>query len=188
MSFLKSCFIGVALASLVTGPAFAEKLPVEQIKMPPGFKIGTYARVPGARSISVVESLNLAFVGTRGDSIYAILDANKDHRADRVVRVKSGLRVPNGVVWHAGYLYVAEQHRIVRFKAPSLTSLALAKPEVLFDALPDHGHHGWRYAGGHERHQRCAPPSRRISYRNASDRGKSLAGAARGVNVLDFRF
>lgn len=146
MSFLKSWIIGIGAAMLLGGTATAEKLPVEQIKLPPGFQIETYARVPGARSISVVEELNLAFVGTRGDSIYAILDANKDRHADRVVRVKSGLRVPNGIVWHAGYLYVAEQHRIVRFKAPSLTALALSKPEVLFDNLPDLGHHGWRYA------------------------------------------
>jgi glucose/arabinose dehydrogenase len=147
MRFLKSWFIGVGVVVMMTGVATAEQLPVAQIKVPTGFKIETYARVPGARSISVVESLNLAFVGTRGDSIYAILDANKDRRADRVVRVKTGLRVPNGIVWHAGYLYVAEQHRIVRFKAPDLTTLALAKPEVLFGNLPDLGHHGWRYAG-----------------------------------------
>jgi len=140
------CLLGL-LAHLGAAPARAAELPLHLIKLPAGFKIELYARVRGARSLSVVEGLNAVFVGTRGDSVYAIVDDDKDRRADRVVKVLDGLRVPNGIVWRDGYLYVAEQHRIVRFAAPDLATLSRARPEVLFEGLPDEALHGWRYAG-----------------------------------------
>ena len=145
MNILKAGLVGIVTSVLTLNPAEAEKLPLDLIKMPPGFQIETYANVPGARSISVVEKLGLVFIGSRGDSIYAITDADKDRRADKVIRVKSGLKVPNGIMWHDDYLYVAEQHRIIRFAAPNLATLLTAKPEILFTDLPDNGHHGWRY-------------------------------------------
>ncbi len=123
----------------------AQSLPLDRIKLPPGFSIETYARIDGARSMAVVESLKTVFVGTRGSKVYAVLDADRDFKADRVITVLSGLKVPNGIAWKDGYLYVAEQHRIVRFKATDLSTLQRAKAEVLYANLPDDAWHGWRY-------------------------------------------
>ena len=125
----------------------AQSLPLDRIKLPPGFSIETYARIDGARSMAVVESLKTVFVGTRGSKVYAVLDADRDFKADRVITVLSGLKVPNGIAWKDGYLYVAEQHRIVRFKATDLPTLQRAKAEVLYANLPDDAWHGWRYTG-----------------------------------------
>ncbi len=145
MNSLKAWAVSIITSVLMLNYAQAKNLPLDQIKMPPGFQIETYANVPGARSISVVEKLGLVFIGSRGDSIYAITIFDKDHLADKVIRVKSGLKVPNGIMWHDDYLYVAEQHRIVRFPAPNLATLLTAKSEILYTGLPDNGHHGWRY-------------------------------------------
>ena len=68
------------------------------ISLPPGFGIGMYARIPGARSMAVAAELGVVFVGTRGNSIFAAADADGDQRAATVVKVKSGLHVPNGIV------------------------------------------------------------------------------------------
>lgn len=119
---------------------------LETIALPDGFAIEIYARVPGARSMAVASDLDAVFVGTRGDSVYAIVDENGDGSPDRVVKVVDGLKVANGIAWRDKYLYVAEQHRIVRFHGPDIEGLRRARPEVLFDGLPDDSWHGWRYA------------------------------------------
>ena len=144
MHFMRTLVLGFIVWS---GTASAQSLALERITLPPGFSIERYAQIDGARSMAVVDSLNTVFVGTRGSNVYAIIDANRDGKAEGAVRVLSGLRVPNGVAWKDGYLYVAEQHRIVRFKANTLETLKRAKAEVLYNKLPDDAAHGWRYAG-----------------------------------------
>ncbi len=116
-----------------------------RITLPPGFHIARYAAVPGARSLAVAEALGVVFVGTRGDAVYAVVDRDRDRRPESVIKVLRGLRVANGIAWRDGYLYVAEQHRVVRYRAPDLRSLAKAAPQVLFGRLPDKSHHGWRF-------------------------------------------
>ncbi|MFC1674083.1 PQQ-dependent sugar dehydrogenase, partial [Pseudomonadota bacterium] len=126
-------------ASLQALPAHADGVSA-RLTLPPGFSISLYAQVPGARSLVVVEELGVVFVSSRGDAVYAVpLDRGAPSE------VLSGLKVPNGIAWKDGYLYVAEQHRLVRFAAPSLDALANARAEVLYDRLPDSRHHGWRY-------------------------------------------
>jgi hypothetical protein len=144
MHFMRTLVLSFIVWS---GTASAQSLPLERITLPPGFSIERYAQIDGARSMAVVVSLNTVFVGTRGSNVYAIIDANRDGKAEGAVRVLSGLRVPNGVAWKDGYLYVAKQHRIVRFKANTLETLKRAKAEVLYNKLPDDAAHGWRYAG-----------------------------------------
>lgn len=116
-----------------------------RIELPPGFHAEVYAQVPNARSLAVAEDIGVVFVGTRGDSLYAIVDGDGDRRPERVVTVFDNLRVANGLAWRDDVLYVAEQHRVVRFPAPDLKTLAGAKATVLFNDLPDKSHHGWRY-------------------------------------------
>ncbi len=117
-----------------------------KVKLPPGLHIEVYAEVPGARSMAVAEPLGAVFVGTRGSRVFAVLDRDGDHKADKVVTVLSGQKVANGIAWKDGALYVAEQHRITRHAAPSIEAIGKGPPRVLFDGLPDKGWHGWRYA------------------------------------------
>ncbi len=122
----------------------AAEIRLNLVRLPPGFKIELYAQVPGARSMAVVPSVGAVFVGTRGDKVYAVPMAGAGPRKGEIVR--SGLSVANGIDWKDGYLYVAEQPRLVRFRAPDLATAKTAKAEVLFDDLPDRSWHGWRYA------------------------------------------
>ena len=75
-------------------PAQMQKgMHLDRIEMPPGFEISLYARVPGARSMTL-SSGGVLFVGTRDKgSVYAVLDRDKDHVADEVVTVASGLQL-----------------------------------------------------------------------------------------------
>jgi glucose/arabinose dehydrogenase len=122
-----------------------EGIHLEDIKMPPGFKISLYARVPGARSMALSPA-GVLFVGTRGNGgVYAVLDRDKDHTADEVLTIAQGLHSPNGVAFRKGALYVAEVSRILRFDDIENNLRNPPEPAVVNDNFPTDEHHGWKY-------------------------------------------
>jgi glucose/arabinose dehydrogenase len=146
----------VALQQLITcllvvlwlpgcSPARMQKrIHLDKIEMPPGFKISLYARVPGARSMAL-SSKGILFVGTREEGkVYAVLDNDKDHAADEVIVVANGLRMPNGVAFRKGSLYVAEVSRVLRFDNIEADPANPAEPVVVNDSFPAEEHHGWK--------------------------------------------
>jgi len=131
--------------------AFADRADAEEnlhkLKLPEGFHIDVYAEVEGARQMALGQSTGTVFVGTRGNNVFAVVDKNKDRKADKVVKILDDLKVGNGVAVHQGNLYVAEQNRIAIYPAPGFDLNLPFKQmrEVIYDKLPDKAHHGWRY-------------------------------------------
>ena len=140
-----------ALLAIITAGAADEALEaqIENLNLPPGFEIDVFAEVPGARSLAREPASGTIAVGTWSGKVYGAWDRDGNGAADAVTTLLEGLKVPNGVAFHGGYLYVAEQHRIVRYAADGLTPdrPIEAEAEVVFDRLPDKVHHGWRYVG-----------------------------------------
>ena len=133
------------------GPASmgATDLPLNLIKMPPGFKIEVYASgVTNARQM-VLGPKGTVFVGSRnkpdGDKVYALVDKNGDQKADRVLVIAKGLNQPNGVAFHNGSLYVGEISRITRFDDIESRLESPGEPVVVNDALPKDEHHGQKF-------------------------------------------
>jgi glucose/arabinose dehydrogenase len=125
-----------------TQPAGPE-LALTRLHLPPGFAIEQFAKVPGARSLRVAEAGARIYVGTRTSEVFAILDPERDGRANQVVRVAGGLKVPNGLALaRDGALVIAEQNRII-----ALGASGRAREIVPPGVLPDQSQHGWRYAG-----------------------------------------
>lgn len=129
-------------------PAITEAsaaLPLNSIKLPPGFKIDIYAEVDNARSMVLSPSGTL-FVGNRNsDKVYAVKDTDGDFKADKKWVIASGLNMPNGVAFKDGDLYVAEVSKISKF--PGIES-KLANPPAavtVYDKYPTETHHGWKY-------------------------------------------
>jgi glucose/arabinose dehydrogenase len=143
---------GFAVIFIVIGAACANAqnstLPLSQIKLPPGFTIDVYATgVDNARQMTVSPS-GVLFVGSRSaGKVYAVIDSNKDHRADRVVTIASGLNMPSGVAFRNGALYVAEINRVIRFDGIESKLDAPPEPAVVNDSLPSDRHHGWKFIG-----------------------------------------
>ena len=82
------------VAFVLAQAAPAQRLPLDLIKLPPGFEISVFSDgVPVARSLALGN--NVLFVGTRADRVYAV--RYRDAKATQVVTVASGLRSPNGV-------------------------------------------------------------------------------------------
>lgn len=123
-----------------------QELSIEKIRLPPGFKIDIYAaNVTGARSMTMSPDGTL-FVGTRdAGNVYAILDNDKDNRADEVLTIASGLNYPNGVALWNGSLYVAEVSRILRFDDIEAHLRDPPEPVVVFDRFPTDKWHGWKF-------------------------------------------
>ncbi|GMQ29795.1 PQQ-dependent sugar dehydrogenase [Algoriphagus confluentis] len=118
---------------------------LDQIRLLPGFKIEVWAAdVPNARSMAMSEE-GIVFVGNRqGDSVFALVDENADGKADSKFILAEGLRMPNGVAYKDGDLYVAEVSRILKFKDIK-NNLNNPKYEVIYDGYPTERHHGWKF-------------------------------------------
>ncbi len=114
------------------------------LNLPPGFSASLFARVPGARSMTL-GAQGTVFVGTRQSSVYAVTDSDGDHRADTVRTIAQGLSMPNGVAFRGGALYVAEVNRILRYDGIEDRLDNPPAPVVVRDDLPTDRHHGWKY-------------------------------------------
>jgi glucose/arabinose dehydrogenase len=119
---------------------------VKKIQLPPGFQIDLYvANVENARSMTLGQNGTL-IVGTRkAGKVYAIVDQNKDGKADKVLTITSGLNTPNGVAFNQGDLYVAEINRILRLPKIEDNLNNPPKPIVVYDKYPKDKWHGWKF-------------------------------------------
>lgn len=118
---------------------------LDKLKLPEGFTIDVWAaEVPNARSMALSET-GIVFVGNRQENnVYALVDENADGKADSKYILATDLRMPNGVAFKDGDLYVAELSRILRFKDIE-NNLTNPTYEVVYDGYPDEAHHGWKF-------------------------------------------
>ncbi|WP_245881218.1 PQQ-dependent sugar dehydrogenase [Thalassospira marina] len=111
-----------------------------------GYDLSVFAAIPNARSMALAPDLGGIFVGTRGRNLY-FLPVDQNGQAGKVQNISSAFTSANGVAYQKGTLFVADQGRVVAFDVSNFNGTALGEPDrVLFDALPDKSHHGWRYA------------------------------------------
>lgn len=141
MRYIARC-VTASLFLVASITAIGEELPLNKIKLPPGFEVSVYAEVPDARSLTLGKQ-GTVFVGTRAsDKVYAVVD--KGARRE-VITIASGLNSPNGVAFRDGALYVAEINRILRFDNIETNLANPPKPGVINDSFPKDGHHGWKF-------------------------------------------
>ncbi len=132
----------VALFAIVlsSAPALAQRLPLETVKLPPGFRIAVFAdNLPSARSMTLGPD-GVLFVGTTADRVYAV--RYRGERATSVATVASGLNMPNGVAFRDGALYVGEVSRILRFDDIVAKLDSPPKPAIITDRYPRDRAHG----------------------------------------------
>ncbi|MGH9364321.1 MAG: sorbosone dehydrogenase family protein, partial [Thermoanaerobaculia bacterium] len=107
--------LSASLLGFLAAGTSGEDLPVDAIRLPPGFTIRVWARVPNARSLAMGPKGTI-FVGTRSDGgVYAVRPGSSPEAGGKVVAIARGLQMPNGVAVRDGALYVAEVSRLLRF-------------------------------------------------------------------------
>jgi glucose/arabinose dehydrogenase len=142
-SSLLLAFLLLFLALYTSPVSAASDIQLDKIKLPPGFQIELFARLPGARSMTL-GSKGTLFVGTRREGkVYAV--ANGGTAKAKVYTIAKGLDEPNGVAFHNGALYVAEISRVTRYDNIEERLADPPKPVLVNGTFPDKSHHGWKF-------------------------------------------
>lgn len=134
--------LSALLLACLTGPALAA-LPLERIKLPPGFHIAVLSDdVPSAREMALSPK-GILYAGSLDGHVYAL--ELRDGRETARHVIASGLDEPAGVAWHDDALYVSAVSKIVRFDAIDEHLNDPPKGVVINDKLPTEHHHGWKF-------------------------------------------
>ena len=152
---LAAALLSVAIApgltasgrALAQRPAQPATRPAAQWVVPAGFQVSTFAdNIENPRDMAIGPR-GTVFVGSqRAGKVYAVVDNNGDHRADRVVVIASGLSQPNGVAMRNGALYVATTSRLLRYDDIERHLDAPPAPVVVRDSLPNPtAGHTWKF-------------------------------------------
>lgn len=132
------------IAPIFTGRP-ASELPVNTLKVPPGFKVEVYADgIPEARSLALGDK-GTVFVSNRNlADVYAIVDKDGQREVKRILK---GLKSPNGVAFSKGTLYVAERGRITRYDGIEDRLDNPPEAQVVIDNLDptSQAGHFWKY-------------------------------------------
>jgi hypothetical protein len=132
----------LALLSLTAVSGFdaaAKDLPLDKIKLPPGFGISIFAEVPGGRSMTLGADGTVYVGSMRQGKVYAVTKDRNVHI------IAENLSMPNGVAYRNGSLYVAEIGRVLRYDNIESRLSGTGKPLVVNDKFPKDFHHGWKF-------------------------------------------
>ncbi|MBI2734974.1 MAG: PQQ-dependent sugar dehydrogenase [Rhodospirillales bacterium] len=113
------------------------------IKLPPGFKIAVWAAgVPQARQMAWGDKGTL-FVGTfdKG-TVHAVSGPEGQKVAKPFI---TGLRMPTGVAFQDGALYVVDIDKLYRYDNPEANLDKAPEGKVVYDDFPPYVPHGWKY-------------------------------------------
>lgn len=129
----------------LTGFLLFSQLYMERLVVPEGFKIEIFAsNVINARQLAIGDNGTI-FVGTRKQGkVYALVDSNKDGKADKQYLIDKNLNMPSGVAFRNGSLYVAAVNRVLRYDNIEKKLANPPEPVVIINNLPDETHHGWK--------------------------------------------
>ncbi|MBM4261804.1 MAG: sorbosone dehydrogenase family protein [Deltaproteobacteria bacterium] len=170
-------------------PTPADKLQLNQLKMPKGFKIDVYlSGIPNARSLRLGDK-GTVFVSNRQlDKVYAIVERHGKREAKIIA---AGLDRPNGLAFHRGTLYIGEGTKISKLENIEDKIDNPGKPVVIYDDLPNHQSHGWKFiAVGPDNKlyinigapcNICLPPEENAQIRRINLDGSGAEVFARGV-------
>lgn len=121
-------------------------LPLDKIELPDGFKIDIFATgVPNARAMTLGEKGTL-FIGTRHlGKVYAIPKANQPNAKREVLLIADDLKMPVGVAFKDGALYVSATDRILKYDNIENKLNNPPQPIIVSKAFPNETHHGWKF-------------------------------------------
>jgi glucose/arabinose dehydrogenase len=123
-----------------------DKIPLDKLKLPPGFKAEVWSHGhPGARTM-VRGDKGTIFMGTRQlGRVYAIVDKGASREVKTALQ---GLTQPNGLAFKDGALYVFDINRVLVYDGIEDKLDAPGAPKELTERfnLPPEIHHNWKYA------------------------------------------
>lgn len=142
---IKTFVLGICVILIGSG-CLGQEIQLGMIKLPQHFEISLYAaNVPDARSMTLSPD-GVVFVGSRtAGKVYALVDRKKQNKTDAVITIAKGLNMPNGVAFSDGSLYVAEEHRVIRYDDIEKRLDKPPLPVVVNGTFPKEPRHGWKF-------------------------------------------
>ena len=122
-------------------------LPLEKLKLPSGFQISIYAELQNPRQLAVSD-YGIVYAGSlRAGNLYRLTDRDSNGVAESIQIIDNDLKLPTGVAFYNGDLYVGAVNEILVYKNIDHRFESKPEPIVLYDELPTETHHGWKYLG-----------------------------------------
>eukprot|EP01128_Nolandella_sp_AFSM9_P005220 TRINITY_DN2494_c0_g1_i1.p1 TRINITY_DN2494_c0_g1~~TRINITY_DN2494_c0_g1_i1.p1 ORF type:complete len:536 (+),score=103.08 TRINITY_DN2494_c0_g1_i1:62-1669(+) len=118
-------------------------LPLDKIKLPPGFAVEIYAYSPKdpyfqPRELAYQETTGDLYIGTWQGSVYRV---NKERE---ISMVANQLTMPNGVAIYNNTLVIAESNQLVMYQ--NVSSMTTLKEGIVLQKFgPAGGTHVWKY-------------------------------------------
>ena len=123
----------------------ADAAPLDDLRVPAGFRIEVLAEVPSARALAIGDRGTL-FVGTlTAGQVYAVTDPLGGNREVAPFGMKQ--KIPAGVAFRDGDLYVASPGTVVRYRDAESRLDNAGEPEVVIAAIPSRKRHAWHDIG-----------------------------------------
>jgi len=170
-------------------PTPAGEIPVDKIKVPPGFKASLWAHGINNARVMTWGDKGTLFVSSRvAGNVYAVLDKGSEREVKTIAK---GLNLPNGIAFKDGTLYIAEVSRITKMVGIEDKLDNPPTMEVVYDTLPRDLPHGWKYlAFGPDGKlyfnigapcNICIPPDTHANISRVNPDGTGFEYVARGV-------
>jgi glucose/arabinose dehydrogenase len=136
----------VAFAVGCSGSSNNAEQTLQKLQLPDGFSASIYAStVPNARQLALGDN-GIVYAGSREKgNVYAIVDEDGDYHADHIYTIAKDLRMPSGIAYRDGSLYVAAVSKILRYDNIADNLQSPPDPVVITDDYPTDGHHGWKF-------------------------------------------
>ncbi|NGP89551.1 PQQ-dependent sugar dehydrogenase [Fodinibius halophilus] len=118
----------------------------EKLDAPSGFTVDIFAAdVPNARQLALGAE-GTVYAGSRNaGKVYAITDKNKDFKADSVFVIADNLRLPSGIAYRNGDLYIGAVSKILKLDSIDSQLHNPPEPTLITNRYPTEGHHGWKF-------------------------------------------
>jgi len=135
------------LLFLVPSVARSNDLPLETLRLPPGFQISVFAELTNPRQLAMSKS-GIVYAGSfKAGNLYGVLDDNSDGYAEKVIIIDNDLTMPTGIAIRDGDLYVGAVNKLLVYRDIDQTLESSPEPFTLYEELPKETHHGWKYLG-----------------------------------------
>ncbi len=122
---------------------------LDNIKLPPGFRIDVFADNLGGSQVSypgvnpgprmMLLKDNVLYVTIPNQGRVAALP-NSNNKAKEVVTFIDGLNNPHGIDFYNGWFYIAEENRVIRVKPGDKLTADRGTLQVIIAGLPTGGH------------------------------------------------
>jgi len=129
-------------------PTAPDKLPTKNFKLPPGFKVETWASgVLDARELRQGNNGNV-FVSSLfvANKVY-VINENGDRKAKVII---DNMPKATGIAYNKGSLFVGTATKLMRYDGVDDKLDKLPEPKVLNDKLPGGEDHSWKYFRIHD--------------------------------------